>query len=61
MEVLKSLNISMDKIVDLLLRTKNEDRFIEIGKEYTTVVGYISMQTVKQLKLYKVLTLMDRV
>ena len=61
MEVLKSLNISMDKIVDLLLRTKNEDRFIEIGKENTTVVGYISMQTVKQLKLYKVLTLMDRV
>ena len=47
MEVLKSLNISMDKIVDLLLRTKNEDRFIEIGKENTTVVGYISMQTVK--------------
>ena len=61
LEILRNMQLSDRHIVDLLLRSKQEDRFIEIATQNREMIVQISIDTVVDLKMYKVLSLIDRV
>ena len=54
------MNLSLDEVVDVLMSSKNEDRFMNMAQNDENIRQRLSIKKLKELRQYKLLTLMDR-
>ena len=60
LDILHKMNLSLDEVVDVLMSSKNEDRFMNMAQNDENIRQRLSIKKLKELRQYKLLTLMDR-